>query len=82
MRASASVLAAVLLLDSALAQTPRLNIRTKHGNPLEERRREQIERLAAQYDLKKYTMTRDIMVEQGAVNPLTGVIPSEARDLL
>jgi len=52
----------------ALASTLKLKIKTKHGIALEERKREQIERLAQQYDLKKYTLTRDIMIEQGAMN--------------
>src|SRR6266849_6142031 len=58
----------VLLVARAEAQTPKLNIKTKHGFPLEEQRKEQMERLARQYDLKKYTITRDIMIERGAMN--------------
>jgi hypothetical protein len=39
---------------SALADTPKLHIRLKNGTPIEERKKEQIERLAKQYDLKKW----------------------------
>jgi len=40
---------ALLLISSvALASTPKLKIRTKHGNILEERKRDQMERLAKQ----------------------------------
>jgi len=53
---------------SAHAQTPKLNIKTKKGLPLEEQRKQQMERLAQQYDLKKYTITRDILIERGAIN--------------
>jgi len=53
------------LLAPALADTPKLNIRLKNGTPIEERKKEQIERLAKQYDLKKWTITRDIIIEQG-----------------
>jgi hypothetical protein len=52
----------------ALASTPKLKIKTKHGNALEDAKRDQIERLAKQYDLSKYTLTRNIMIEQGAMN--------------
>ena len=57
-----------LLAARAGAQTPKLNIKTKHGLPMEEQRKEQMERLAKQYDLKKYTITRDILIERGAMN--------------
>ncbi len=60
------VLAATLL--SANAETPKLNIKTKHNLPAEEQRKEQMERLAKQYDLKKYTITRDILIQRGAMN--------------
>ena len=63
------IIAAVALVASrTLAQTPKLNIKTKHGLPVEEQRKEQMERLARQYDLKKYTITRDIMIERGGMN--------------
>ena len=60
---------ALLLCSSiTLASTPKLKIKTKHGNALEEQKREQLERLAQHYDLSKYTLTRNIMIEQGAMN--------------
>lgn len=67
---TAKLLISILFCSSsiALASTPKLKIKTKHGNALEERKRDQMERLARQYDLSKYTLTRDIMIEQGAIN--------------
>ena len=62
------VAAAVFASSLASAQTPKLNIKTKHGYPIEEQRKEQMERLAKQYDLKKYTVMRDILIERGAMN--------------
>jgi hypothetical protein len=64
---TALLIAAGLLgtLMSAQAQTPKLKIETKHGSPIEERKKQQMERLAAQYDLKKFTITRHIIIEQG-----------------
>jgi hypothetical protein len=50
------------------AETPKLNIKTKHGLPGEEQRKEQMERLAKEYDLSKYTITRDIEIDRGAMN--------------
>src|ERR1700681_1325232 len=52
----------------ASTQTPKLNIKTKNGLPQEEQRKEQMERLAKEYDLKKYTITRDIVIDRGAIN--------------
>ena len=63
------ILAAIALVSARVeAQTPKLNIRTKHAIPVEQQRKEQMERLARQYDLKKFTVTRDIMIERGAMN--------------
>ncbi len=62
------VIAVALASSRTLAQTPKLNIKTRHGLPMEEQRKEQMERLARQYDLKKFTITRDIMIERGAMN--------------
>jgi len=72
----------IALLASALsAETPRLNIRTKHGLPMEEQRKEQMERLAKEYDLKKYTITRDIVIERGAMNHSSPVLTLNLRFL-
>lgn len=65
----------------ALAETPRLNIKTKHGFPMEEQRKEQMERLAKQYDLKKYTITRDIVIDRGAINHSSPVLTLNLRFL-
>jgi hypothetical protein len=78
------VLLVVLLVSAALAafaETPKLNIRTKHGFPMEEQRKQQMERLARQYDLKKYTITRDIMIERGAMNHSSPVLTLNLRFL-
>jgi hypothetical protein len=47
------------------SDTPALKLKLKNDSPLEQRKKEQIERLAKQYDLKKYTITREIIIEQG-----------------
>ena len=71
----------LLLVAAASAQTPKLNIRTKNGLPFEERGKEQYERLAKQFDLKKYTITRDIIVERGAINHSRPVLTLNMRFL-
>ena len=66
---STMILLAIALVSARVeAQAPKLNIRTKHSLPVEEQRKEQMERLARQYDLKKFTVARDIMIERGAMN--------------
>ncbi len=67
MRRTAQTLTFVALATSVVfAATPKLNIKLKNGTEAEQRKQEQIERLAQQYDLKKFTKTRDIIIEQGA----------------
>jgi hypothetical protein len=75
-------LAVMALLASELyAQTPALNIRTKNGYVAEERRKQQMERLARQYDLSKYTITRAIVIERGAINHSSPVLTLNLRFL-
>ena len=64
------LLALIILLIPvfAFAQTPKLNIRLAHGYVEEMKKRQQIERLAEHYDLSKYTITRDLVIEERAMN--------------
>lgn len=75
------IVAAALAPSLASAQTPKLNIKTRHGLPMEEQRKSQMERLAKQYDLKKYTVTRDILIERGATNHSYPVLTLNLRFL-
>src|ERR1700745_2684692 len=76
------IIAAIgLIALRAHAQTPKLNIKTKHSFPMEEQRKEQMERLASQYDLKKFTITRDILIERGAMNHSYPVLTLNLRFL-
>jgi len=72
---------AVLCSQIVFASTPKLNIKLAHGDPGEEQRKQQVERLAAQYDLKKYTLTRDIVIERGAINHSSPVLTLNLRFL-
>ena len=64
----ALILTLILTPTLVLAQTPKLNIRLAHNSSDELIRRAVIERLAAKYDLTKYTITRDIVIDQFAIN--------------
>lgn len=77
------LIAVVVALASsrALAETPKLKIKTRHGSLREEQRKQQMERLAKQYDLAKYTLTRDIMIEEGAINHSHPVLTLNLRFL-
>src|SRR5205823_14692610 len=80
-KAAATVAIVGLSAVPLFAETPKLNIKTKHGFPMEEQRKEQMERLAKQYDLKKYTVTRDILIERGAMNHSYPVLTLNLRFL-
>ena len=75
------LLAIVLLPVFAHAKTPKLNITLQHDSPAEQKRKEQIERLAARYDLEKYTITRDIVIDQQAINHSAPVLTQNLRFL-
>jgi hypothetical protein len=76
------VLVAILLLQTVgLAKTPKLNITLQHNSPGEQQRKQQIERLADKYDLAKYTITRDIVVDQQAMNHSSPVLTQNLRFL-
>jgi hypothetical protein len=75
------LIAIVLLPVFAQAKTPKLNLTLAHNSPAEEKRKEQIERLAANYDLEKYTITRDIAIDQQAINHSAPVLTQNLRFL-
>jgi hypothetical protein len=66
---------------SSLAGTPKLTIKTKNGSRLEEQKKHQLERLAQLYDLKKWTVTREIVVEEGVQSHSTPVLTLNCRFL-
>ncbi|MEO8096420.1 MAG: hypothetical protein ABI811_01875 [Acidobacteriota bacterium] len=58
----------LLLAFTAFARTPKLNIKLAHNSAIEQRKQAQIERLAETYDLKKFTLTKDIAIDRGVAN--------------
>ena len=75
------LLALLLLPAFAETKTPKLNITLQHNSADEQKRKEQIERLAEQYDLSKYTITRDIVIDQQAINHSSPVLTQNLRFL-
>jgi hypothetical protein len=65
----------------APAKTPQLEITLQHNSAGEQKRKEQIERLAAKYDLAKYTITRKIVIDQQAINHSSPVLTQNLRFL-
>ena len=72
---------ATLFVVGVFAETPPLKIKTKNHLPAEEQRKAQVELLAKQYDLKRYTITRDILIERGALNHSHPVLTLNLRFL-
>jgi hypothetical protein len=71
----------LILPCMVFAKTPQLNITLQHNSPAEQKRKEQIERLATHYDLSKYTITRDIVIDQQAINHSAPVLTQNLRFL-
>jgi hypothetical protein len=82
-RRTTILMAAIMAVTGACAsaETPRLKLTMKSGTECEGRKKEQIERLAARYDLSRYTLTRDIAIEQGAVAHSSPVLTLNCRFL-
>lgn len=75
-------LLAILLVPTFIPpKTPKLNITLQHNSPGEQKRKEQIERLAEQYDLSRYTITRDLVIDQQAMNHSSPVLTQNLRFL-
>src|SRR5437588_11676916 len=75
------VLIMLVLSVCVSAKTPKLNITLKHDSAAEQRRKEQLERLAEKYDLAKYTITRDTAIDQQAMNHSSPALTPNLRSL-
>jgi hypothetical protein len=60
----------VLTLSLAIPALARdgISIRTAHHGPREEQTAEQLKKLIGAYDLSKYTFTREVVIDRGAMN--------------
>lgn len=68
-----------LLLLAVLAGSPAVKIDTKHGTDRERRTKAQLEKVLQDHDLTKYVFTRQVMIEEGAVNHAFPVLTLNAR---
>jgi len=71
----------LLMCVCVFGKTPKLNITTKNWSAGEQKRKAQIQRLADQHDLTKYTITRDIVIDQTAINHSSPVLTLNLRFL-
>jgi len=69
MRTLALLAVVIVASPTVLAvDTPAVTIELAKNTPREQLAKETLEQVLASYDLKKYTFTRKVIVEQGAIN--------------
>jgi hypothetical protein len=69
MRTVALLISLMTLVPAVSAMdTPPVAIELAHGTAREQMARTTLEQVLASYDLKKYTFTRKVIIEQGAIN--------------
>jgi hypothetical protein len=69
MRTLALLVSVVMAAPSVLAvDTPPITIELAKNTPREQQAKQTLEQVLASYDLKKYTFTRKVIIEQGATN--------------
>ncbi len=72
-------LALMLLATLLPAAAPTVKITLKHGTEREARTKAQLERVLADYDLSKYTFTREVVIEGQAINHAFPVLTLNVR---
>src|SRR5215510_2967482 len=73
------MLAVSLALAGMSVSAPTVRITLKHGSERETRTKTQLERVLRDYDLSKYTFTRDVVIEEQAINHAFPVLTLNAR---
>jgi len=68
MRLVATLIAVAALSMALSADTPSITIELAKNTPREQLAKQTLEQVLASYDLKKYTFTRKVIIEQGAIN--------------
>jgi hypothetical protein len=68
-----------LALGEPPPQTPFVKIDLAHNSERERMTKETLEQVLATYDLKKYTLTRRVVIEEGAINHAMPVLTLNAR---
>jgi hypothetical protein len=70
---------ALVVLTLSAAAAPTVKITLKHGTAREARTKAQLERVLADYDLRKYTFTREVVIEEQAINHAFPVLTLNVR---
>jgi hypothetical protein len=68
-----------LALTALTVQTPSVRIDLAHDSERERKTKGTLEQVLATYDLKKYTLTRRVVIEEGAINHALPVLTLNAR---
>ena len=68
MRLVATLIAVVASSMALSVDTPSITIELAKNTPREQLAKQTLEQVLASYDLKKYTFTRKVIIEQGAIN--------------
>jgi hypothetical protein len=68
-----------LALTALTVQTPSVRIDLAHDSERERKTKGTLEQVLATYDLKKYTFTRRVVIEEGAINHALPVLTLNAR---
>lgn len=79
-RVTCMFVATLLVVGLAKIATARdIRIELAHGSPREARTKETLEGVLSRYDLSKYIFTRQVVIEQGAINHAFPVLTLNAR---
>ena len=70
---------AIVISASAHAATPRVTVDLARSTPREQMTKATLEQVLAAYDLGKYTFTRRVVIEEGAINHAFPVLTLNAR---
>ena len=68
-----------VVLALALSTAPTVKITLKHGSEREARTKAMLERVLQDYDLSKYTFTREVVIEDQAINHAFPVLTLNSR---
>jgi hypothetical protein len=69
----------VALVATVAAETPRVKIELAHGTEREQRTKIRLQDLLTKYDLKKYTFTKQVVIEESAINHAFPVLTLNVR---
>ncbi len=77
----ATVMLSLALYSTAAAQGPELKITLKNGADRERQTEEQLRRLLSEYDVARWTYTREIVIDESAIPHSHPVLTLHTRHL-